>query len=229
MFLIGLTGGIASGKSTVATYFRDLGVTVIDADQIARKVVEPNQPAWKLIVRHFGEEILLEDRNIDRTKLGAIIFADKTKRRLLNSCTHPYIQREMVWQALACLLRGEHYAILDIPLLYEGSQLLSLLNQVIVVYCDKETQLSRLMARNNFSQEEAMQRINSQMPLEKKCSMADHVVDNNGGLESTKDTVAKLNVTFQNSWQHWKLRAVLLASLLGLGTMLYSLVTYVLG
>ncbi|XP_072028665.1 dephospho-CoA kinase domain-containing protein-like [Amphiura filiformis] len=226
MFLIGLTGGIASGKSTVANYFRDLGVTIIDADKIARKVVEPHRPAWKLIVRHFGEEILLEDGSINRAKLGTIIFADHSKRRVLNSCTHPYIQREMFSEIVKCFIRGEHYAILDIPLLYEGSKLLSFINQVIVVYCDKENQLFRLMARNYLTKEEAQQRIDAQMSLDKKCDLADHVIDNNQTKDRTKEAVLNLHAKFQQSWIHWKLRLVLIGLVLCLCIGFYHLACY---
>lgn len=211
MFLVGLTGGIASGKSTVSNIFAKLGCPIVDADKIAREVVQPGKPAWHLIMKHFGRSILLSDGTIDRPKLGSIIFADESKRKLLNSCTHPYIQREMLWQIFKYFFQGHHFIILDVPLLLDGSALKSFMNQIVVVYCDQQTQLNRLISRNNLNEEEAQNRIHSQVPLVEKCHMADHVIDNSGSLESTKEAVTKLHQTFVSSNAHWKLRSVVLA------------------
>ncbi|PIK37859.1 putative dephospho-CoA kinase domain-containing protein [Apostichopus japonicus] len=208
MFLIGLTGGIASGKSTVSSFFHELGCPIIDADKIAREVVEPGKPAWKLIVQHFGREVLQADGTLDRPKLGNIIFNDSSKRKLLNSCTHPAIQREMIWQVIKCLFKGYHFVVLDVPLLLDGSALKSFMNQIVVVYCDEETQLERLKTLRNLTQEEAVSRIQSQLPLSEKSKLADHVLDNSGKLETTKAAVARLHAQFNSSYAHWKLRSV---------------------
>ncbi|XP_016327489.1 dephospho-CoA kinase domain-containing protein-like [Sinocyclocheilus anshuiensis] len=119
MFLVGLTGGIASGKSTASSQLKELGCPVIDADVVARKVVEPQSPAYRLIVQHFGQEILLDNGEIDRQKLGQIIFSSPKKRRLLNSITHPEIHKEMFKQILLYFIKGYRYVVLDVPLLFE--------------------------------------------------------------------------------------------------------------
>lgn len=209
MFLVGLTGGIASGKSTVSSFFNELGCPVVDADKIAREVVEPGKPAWELIVKHFGREVLLPDGTLDRPKLGDIIFSDSSKRKILNSCTHPAIQKEMIWQIVKYLFKGHHFVILDVPLLLDGNQLKSFMNQIVVVSCDEVQQLERLKERNNLSQEDAERRLQAQLPLAEKCKLADHVIDNSGSLDATRDAVIKLHEQFSGSYAHWKLRSIL--------------------
>ncbi|XP_002741436.1 dephospho-CoA kinase domain-containing protein-like [Saccoglossus kowalevskii] len=211
MFLIGLTGGIASGKSTVAEMFKELGCTILDADQIAREVVQPNKPAWKKIVKYFGDGILLEDGRLNRPKLGELVFTDPVKRKKLNSMTHPEIQKMMMWQLFYCFLKGHQFVILDIPLLYETSSMLKFLKEVIVVYCDSDMQLDRLMNRNELSKEEAVNRIESQMPLSHKIQLGDHIIDNTGSVENTQDQVDKLYRTFRGYHTHWILRFVLVS------------------
>ncbi len=227
MYLIGLTGGIASGKSTVSSFFKELGCPVIDADLIAREVVEPNKPSWKQIVKHFGNGVLQEDGTIDRAKLGGVIFSNDEKRRLLNSCTHPYIQREMMWRVFKCLLQGYPYVIMDIPLLLEGSALQRFLRKVIVVYCNEETQLTRLMSRNNLSQEEALARINAQMPLAEKRKHADYVIDNSTTITDTRLAVEYLHRQFSKSYAHWKMRCILILGSIGFGVAMYGIMKMV--
>ncbi|KAJ8284414.1 hypothetical protein COCON_G00032640 [Conger conger] len=185
MFLVGLTGGIASGKSTVSSALRDLGCPIIDADVVARQVVEPNSPAYCKIVQHFGSEILLENGEIDRQKLGQIVFSCTEKRKLLNSITHPEIHKAMLRQILFYFFRGYRYVVLDVPLLFETRRLTRFLNHTVVVYCDPATQLSRLMQRDRITQEQAEQRIASQMPLNEKRGLANHVIENSGSREDT--------------------------------------------
>ncbi|KAF5903973.1 dephospho-CoA kinase domain-containing protein, partial [Clarias magur] len=134
MFLVGLTGGIASGKSTVSSQLREFGCPVIDADAVARKVVEPQTRAYRLLVQYFGREVLLENGEIDRQKLGQIIFSDPEKRRMLNSITHPEIHRAMLKQILCYFIRGYRYVILDVPLLFETRRLTHLMKHTVVVY-----------------------------------------------------------------------------------------------
>ncbi|CAF93146.1 unnamed protein product [Tetraodon nigroviridis] len=134
MFLVGLTGGIASGKSSVSSMLRELGCPIIDADVVARKVVEPDTPAYSRIVHHFGPEILLENGEIDRQKLGHLIFASVEKRKLLNSITHSEIQKEMLKEILFYFIRGYRYVVLDVPLLFETRRLTKFLNHTVVVY-----------------------------------------------------------------------------------------------
>jgi len=183
--IIGLTGGIASGKSTVARMLLELGIPVIDADQIAREVVEIGEEAYLQIVEKFGEEILQDDKTIDRAKLGAIVFNDEEKRKLLNSIVHPAVRKKMLEQKERYVKKGEKTIVLDIPLLFE-SNLTHLVDKIVVVYVDEHTQLERLMARNGFSKEEAKARIKAQMPLKEKVAKADAVINNNGTIEQTK-------------------------------------------
>jgi dephospho-CoA kinase len=183
--IIGLTGGIASGKSTVARMLLELGIPVIDADQIAREVVEIGEEAYLQIVEKFGEEILQDDKTIDRAKLGAIVFNDEEKRKLLNSIVHPAVRQKMLEQKERYVKKGEKTIVLDIPLLFE-SNLTHLVDKIVVVYVDEHTQLERLMARNGFSKEEAKARIKAQMPLKEKAAKADAVINNNGTIEQTK-------------------------------------------
>jgi dephospho-CoA kinase len=189
--IIGLTGGIASGKSTVAKMLLELGIPVIDADQIAREVVEVGEEAYLQIVKEFGEEILQEDRTIDRGKLGSIVFHDKEKRQRLNSIVHPAVRKKMLMQKDQYIRSGENAIVLDIPLLFE-SNLTHLVDKIIVVYVDEHIQLQRLMARNGLSKEEAEARMKAQMPLIEKVSKADAVINNNGTIEETKQQLLNI-------------------------------------
>ncbi|WP_099352026.1 dephospho-CoA kinase [Fredinandcohnia onubensis] len=188
---IGLTGGIASGKSTVSQMFKEAGIVVIDADVIARKVVEVGEEAYEQIVQSFGKDILLPDETIDRQKLGSVVFFNEEKRLLLNSIVHPAVRKQMIKEKEEHLNNGEETVILDIPLLFE-SKLTALVDHTLLVYVDYETQLTRLMNRNNLSNGEAEARIQSQMPLKDKIQLADAVIDNNGTIEATKDQLHEI-------------------------------------
>ncbi|MGG6433641.1 dephospho-CoA kinase [Anoxybacillus sp. D401a] len=185
MLTIGLTGGIASGKSTVATMFRDLHIPVIDADEIAHRVTAINGEAYKPIVEAFGRDILDANGAIDRRKLGAIVFDDEQKRKQLNAIVHPLVRKHMIQQKEQYAKQKEKAVVLDIPLLFE-SKLEHLVDRILVVYVDEQTQLHRLCERNGFSVEEAWARMKAQMPLEEKRKKADAVIDNNGTIEETK-------------------------------------------
>ncbi|XP_006012297.1 dephospho-CoA kinase domain-containing protein [Latimeria chalumnae] len=224
MFLVGLTGGIASGKSTVTAIFQELGCAVIDADLIARQVVQPTAPAYKSIVHYFGKEVLLENGEINREKLGAIIFSDQEKRQLLNSLTHPEIQKTMLKQILKYFMLGFRYVILDIPLLFETNKLTRFMKHKVVVYCDLETQISRLMYRNNLSQPEAEARTHAQMSLEEKWKLASHVIDNSGNQDSTYRQVLQLHSQLENSLDFLWIRVIVMASLSGIGGLAYILI-----
>ncbi len=188
---IGLTGGIASGKSTVSQMFKEAGIVVIDADVIARKVVEVGEEAYEQIVQSFGKDILLADETIDRQKLGSIVFFNEDKRLLLNSIVHPAVRKQMLKEKEEHLSNGEEIVILDIPLLFE-SKLTALVDRTLLVYVDYETQLARLMNRNNLSMGEAEARIQSQMPLKDKIQLADAIIDNNGTIGATKDQLHEI-------------------------------------
>lgn len=177
--IIGLTGGIASGKSTVSAMFSSLNIPVIDADKISREVVEPGEDAYYKIQSVFGEDIIKEDQSIDRKKLGAIIFANEDKRKQLNGIVHPAVRKEMLRQRDDFAHKGEKCIVLDIPLLFEGN-LSGIVDKTIVVSVDRDVQLNRLMERDQSTKEKAIQRIQSQLPISEKVKLADAVIDNNG-------------------------------------------------
>ncbi|MCS0790518.1 dephospho-CoA kinase [Cytobacillus firmus] len=182
---VGLTGGIASGKSTVSSLLIEKGYTVIDADIEARLAVEKGEEAYQEIVRHFGERVLLKDGSIDRAELGSIIFHDEKERKALNSIVHPAVRKRMTAKKEQAISRNEQMIILDIPLLFE-SKLQYMCDRTLLVYADEGIQLQRLMQRNQLSEKEAMARIHSQIPLREKKALADAVIDNNGRIEETE-------------------------------------------
>lgn len=188
MYLIGLTGGIASGKSTVSKMLVSFGAQIIDADKVAREIVEPYKPAWQDIVNKFGERILLADKTIHRAKLGDIIFSDRELKEYLNSVTHPRIKAEIEDQIARYRNKENAILILDIPLLYESGWDKTT-DENWLVYVQQSVQLQRLMARNQLSEKQAMDRINSQILLEDKMKHADYIIDNNGALEYTREQV----------------------------------------
>ncbi|MFN7250688.1 MAG: dephospho-CoA kinase [Anaerobacillus sp.] len=184
--IIGLTGGIASGKSTVSNLIKLEGIPVVDADLIAREVVEKGETAYEQIVKVFGTEILTVDGTLDRKKLGSIVFSDEHKRFLLNDIVHPAIRVRMQEKIEQWKQEGFKTIVLDIPLLYE-SKLTNLVEKVIVVYVDQQLQKERLKNRDQYSDEEALSRINAQLPLKEKITYADEVIHNNGSLDETKN------------------------------------------
>jgi len=189
--VIGLTGGIACGKSTVSNMLKESGITVIDADVEARQAVKKGEPAYNQIIAEFGEEIILADGEIDRQKLGSIIFYDAKKRQILNGIVHPDVRRRMSEQIENAVKGKEEVIVLDIPLLFE-SKLTYMADKTLLVYVDKETQLERLMKRNQLSIDDANARIQSQMPLSEKLDLADAVINNNGSIEDTKQQLASI-------------------------------------
>ncbi|ADG81832.1 dephospho-CoA kinase [Thermincola ferriacetica] len=193
MKVIGLTGGIASGKSAVSSILRQLGAEVIDADVVARQVVAPGEPAWQRIVQAFGPEILKDDGNINRPLLGQIIFNDPVKRKILNEITHPEIIKSIAAEAEKYRAQNKkgQVVVIDAPLLLEVG-LHKLVDEVWVIYVSPETQIERLMKRNNFTREQALARINSQMPLEEKLRFADRIINNDGSLANTRKQIEQL-------------------------------------
>ncbi|TKD67893.1 dephospho-CoA kinase [Pseudalkalibacillus hwajinpoensis] len=183
---IGLTGGIASGKSTVADMIRNHNIPIVDADVIARQVVEPGESALEEIFLSFGSEMKAEDGGLDRKRLGSVIFNNEDKRKLLNSILHPAIRKRMLDEVASYKKQGEPHVVLDIPLLYE-SELNHLVERTLLVYVDPSTQLKRLMERDGSTEQEATERIQSQMPIEKKKELADAVIDNTGSLKESED------------------------------------------
>jgi dephospho-CoA kinase len=189
VLVVGLTGGIASGKSTVSCYLRELGAKIIDADVLARELVLPHSPAWQEIVNHFGAEILTKDGFLQRKKLGEIIFQSPTERKVLNKILHPKIKDKTI--ELIKLFRQKKdfpLLVIDAPLLIEA-EMTEMVDEVWVVAIPEELQLQRLKARDNLSTLEAQKRIATQMSLQEKLKFASRVIDNSGSREETRRKV----------------------------------------
>lgn len=199
MIFAGLTGSISTGKSSVCSIFKALETPVIDADMLARDIVKPGEEGWLSVVQSFGDGILLPDGNIDREKLAHIIFSDKTARDKLNTCLHPFIIKKLLSSAEKLnKSMGRGLIIADVPLLIE-CEMQKYFDKIILVYSDRETQIRRLIKRNNLTIEDAEKRVNSQMPIEEKRKLADFIIDNCGSFEdleiNTKDVFYKLSET----------------------------------
>lgn len=193
MLKVGLTGGIATGKSYVLSVLRELGCEVLDADLTAREVVEPGQPAFHEIVIHFGDEILGQDGKLDRAKLGAIVFADTGQREKLNAIVHPRVfESQANWLADVNRRDPLSIAIIDAALMIETGSYRRF-DKLIVVYCAPEIQLERLMSRNHLSREEALARISAQMPSNEKLKYADFTINTSLGFEDTRRQVEVLH------------------------------------
>lgn len=190
--LLGITGGIATGKSTVVGMLRQKGAPVIDFDILARKVVEPGQPAWKDIAAYFGEQVLQNDRALDRKRLSELVFRDVEKRKKLEYFTHPRIRLEFI-KELEDILSKDPNAIVtvDIPLMFEFN-LQYMFHKTVVVYVPEQLQIKRLMKRDGISREEAANIIKAQIPIEKKVDHAHYVISNERGLAETQSQVDEL-------------------------------------
>lgn len=191
MHVIGLTGGIASGKSTVARMLERLGASVIDADRIAREVVMPGEPAYQAIVATFGEGILNPDRTINRGALGKMVFADPEARKRLETITHPAIGQRAEEQLAKLRRDGAAVAFYMAPLLIEAG-ITSRVDEIWVVYVDQGTQTERLMRRDGISRGEALQKIASQMPMDEKRKWGKVVIDNRQTEAETEQQVKGL-------------------------------------
>ena len=188
MKLVGLTGGIASGKSTVAEILKRQGAAIINADVLAREVVEPDRQAWTEIVKTFGTAVLQPDRALDRQKLRAIIFDDAAARKKIESIIHPQVRALAEQRIREHAAAGYAVIVYEVPLLFEGN-LQEWLRPVILVACDVDTQRNRLQSRDNLSAAQAQKHIDAQMSLEAKRRLADYVIENNGSLEDLKRQV----------------------------------------
>ena len=191
MLRVGLTGGIACGKSTVAARMRELGCHVLDADKLAHQLIEPGQPAYEQVVREFGTEILFSDKRVDRARLAAIVFADRAKLAKLNAIVHPCVIAEQE-RELAALESDEPgaVAVVEAALLIEAGYH-KRLDRLVVVWCRPEQQLERLLARG-LTRTEADQRIAAQLPLDRKRVLADDLIDCSGTLDHTRLQVEEL-------------------------------------
>nr|AAM11299.1 RH63365p [Drosophila melanogaster] len=223
MFIVAVTGGIATGKSTISKVFERQGIPVIDADKIAREIVEPGQPCWRQIREVFGDEVLLPSKEINRAVLGKMIFEDKELRRKLNKITHPTIHRKIFWQVCKLLVTGHAWIVLDLPLLFETGVLMDFIHKIVCVTCDSDKQLERLIARNELSESEARHRVDSQMPLDKKCEKSHFVIDNNGSVEEAESSAMSIYNLMRDSKQHWLNRISFLGLFLIVGFTIYML------
>ena len=186
MVIAGLTGGIATGKSTVSSILREAGAIIIDADAIARDAVKKDLPAWHEIVRIFGKEILLPDGEIDRIRLGDIIFRDASKKETLNKIVHPHVIQKVAELIEAIGKESpDSTVILDVPLLIEAGMDKGM-EDVVLVYTPEHIQIKRLVERDGISDEDALLRVRSQMPIEKKREFSTIIIDNSGTMAATK-------------------------------------------
>ena len=186
MLKVGLTGSIAVGKSYVLSVLAELGCRVLDADRTAREVVEPGTPGLERIVEEFGDDVLGPDGSLDRKRLGSIVFADGEKRELLNSIVHPLVFAEQDhWLAEQQNTDPDGIAVIDAALMIESGGF-KRFDQLIVVWCDADVQLRRLMARDGISEAEAEKRIAAQMPQSEKKKFADHLINTTYGFEDTR-------------------------------------------
>ena len=191
MYLIGLTGGIASGKSLVSSRLAELGATIVDADVLAREVVEPGTPGLAAIAEHFGSSVLHEDGTLNRPALGAIIFADPEQREKLNAITHPAVWRRA--RELFAEAAADDVVVYDVPLLVEGAKGRQLdFDLVVVVNASTATRLQRLIQLRGMTREEAGHRLNSQASDAERLAVADVVIDNDGAIEQTLQQVDAL-------------------------------------
>ncbi|TFK46705.1 CoaE-domain-containing protein [Heliocybe sulcata] len=225
MLVVGLTGGIATGKSTVSALLKSHNIPLIDADVLAREVVLPGTSAHKQIVEYFGPDVLQEDGTLDRPKLGSIVFNDEVKRRKLNSIVHPAVRWAMFWAVVQCWIKGQKLCVVDVPLLIE-SGIHKWVGKVVVVYCSAEIQLQRLMKRDNSSREAAMSRLNAQLPITEKLDYADQVIDNSGTVQELEEQVVSFikRLHREVSWT-WRIDWLLppLGILSGLWTLLWRM------
>jgi dephospho-CoA kinase len=203
MRVVGLTGGIGTGKSTVARLLAALGAVVIDADRIVHELQAPGTPLLARLREAFGPEIVRPDGALDRERLGKLVFADAAARKRLNDLVHPAVGAEMVRRLAAARAAGAALVVLDIPLLLEGRAARAsepgraktasdLVSEVIVVYAREEQQVERQLARDGATPEHALERIRAQLPIEEKRKLADHVIDNSGSLADTERQVREL-------------------------------------
>jgi dephospho-CoA kinase len=192
MLIVGLTGGIASGKSTIADMFKKEGAYIIDIDMISRDVVKPGKPAWKELVDVFGEEVLNDDHTLNRKKMGDIVFADAEKRKKLEEIVHPKIYVEH-FRMINEIIQNDKRAIviIDIPLLIEADKQ-DLVDKIVLVYTSPKTQVDRLMKRNSFSLEEAQKRIAAQITFEEKKSFAHYIINNEATLKQIEKKVKEV-------------------------------------
>ena len=197
-FILGLSGGIGSGKSTVTRILTELGATTIDADALVHEMQAAGQPMLVEIAAAFGDDVIAADGSLDREKLGSIVFRDEEARARLGQIVHPPVIAEMMRRAKAAVSAGDALVVLDIPLLFEGrvsgrgSGAIMVFDATLCVWVNRDVQVERTMARDDCDAAEAERRIAAQLPIDEKREMADYVIDNSGSLEETRAQVEKL-------------------------------------
>lgn len=203
MLVVALTGGIATGKSVVAELLRELGCYVQYADKIAHKLMEPGRPAWKEIVDHFGTNILNKDRTINRSSLGALIFADKKERHFLNALLHPLVMEKK--KEVICRLRkeGQYRIFISEAALVLEAGFASFYDKIVVVHCPPEIQIKRLMKRDSINRQQAQKKIGAQMAPEEKTKQADYLIDSSGSLVHTVEQTERV---FRNLMLDYELK-----------------------
>ena len=197
MKIVGLTGGISSGKSTVSSYLKQLKIPVIDADEVARKVVEPNSQGAIEISKVFGNDVFEENGNLNRQKLGELVFSNAENRQKLDELLQPLIKIMILDEIEEYRQKGKNMIVLDLPLLFE-KQYEELCEEIIVVYVPKELQLERLMKRNQYTKQEALSRIDSQLSIEEKRKRATVLLDNQGTIQQLYRQVEQWLVETKN-------------------------------
>ena len=201
MLIVALTGGIASGKSVVAKILEDLGCYIHHADKIAHVLMEPEKPAWKKIVAHFGKKILEEDKTIDRSQLGKIVFSDAKERRFINELMHPLVF-EKKKEVITRLEKEGHYNIFvsEAALTIEAG-FADFFDKIIMTYCRQEDQIKRLMERDGISRKQALTLMKSQMQPPEKLKHADYIIDSSGSLQSTVEQTERIYRNLMNDFE----------------------------
>lgn len=190
--MFALTGNIGTGKSTVAWIFGELGVPVLDADELAHEALAPHSHAWKAIYERFGSKVIGSDGVIDRPALAAIVFASPAERKFLEAAIHPHVKERIEHEAARFTKAGHPFAICEVPLLFEAGWQ-AMFDAVIVVRCDEQAEIERCQQKFGMKREEVLARLAAQRPLDEKVAAADAVIDNNGPIEETRVQVQRLH------------------------------------
>lgn len=201
MLIVALTGGIATGKSVIAQIWEQLGCFIHESDTLAHELQAPNKPAWKAIVSHFGKRILNPNGTINRKALGAIVFTDPEEREFIDELLHPMVMKKKKEIMTEVLRQGRHKIFVSVAALTIEAGYAKLFDKIIVVHCDKETQIQRLMERDAINRAEALNKIGSQMPQEKKLRLADYDIDTSGSLLETVEQAEKVYRNLLNDFQ----------------------------
>jgi len=204
MLIVALTGGIASGKSVVANILEELGCYIHHADRVAHELIEPEKPAWKTIVAHFGKKILNEDKTINRSRLGKIIFSDKKEQHFLNELIHPLVLKKKKETITKLEKEGSYNIFISEAALTVEAGFIDVFDKVIVVYINREVQIERLMERDRISRAEVIQKLKSQMAPEEKLKYADYIIDTSGTLQSIVEQTERIyrNLMIDHEMKH---------------------------